>query len=461
MLWGLLDEGATLISTYEGENSKGIEFGKKTKDMRRLYATLSKTFDKIDSSVMRASEKKYQFHCALEDLKVRTGRTAMLYGLSILPDEILAQIFVHASDDLKATMAISRVCKHFRSVVMSVRDIWSDIWLSSFQSTEKILTIAEGQRFRSLKAYIDERESTLGMSTKAILSLGQHLVNLEITLFRNVEAFTSLGRIDLPALHRLTIESPSSYDPSCLLKCLIMPSLKELSADFVPPPSFARNLVKCSLSLPRIIMFVGFLEFCSSFEVLRELTVLAWDVNHVDDAGIARYLHPITLSSITHLSISARDTLHNTLTSLMISKMHFPSLELFSLSCDIIGTNTKRYLGLMLHSPRIERFCLESKCVDLADVFGPTNSLFKVFELSAQYVTLNRPLDARASRWRLLEGIIFHDCTPSRGFIRRFREFLQSTGHASNTVSIEFRECFDVCNGSYTIDSMESAFPEG
>ncbi|KAL5521341.1 hypothetical protein ACEPAG_9265 [Sanghuangporus baumii] len=216
MLWGLLDEGATLISACECENSKGIEFGKRTKDMRR-------------------HEKKYQFHCAMEDLKVRTDRTAMLYGLSILPDEILAQIFVHASDNLKATMAISRVCKHFRFVIMSVRDIWSDYQLSSFYSPEEILTIAEGQRFRSLRAHIYELGSAHGMSTKAILSLGQHLVSLEITLFRNVEAFASLGRIDLPALHKLTMESPSSYDPSCLLKCLIMPSLKQLSANFVPP----------------------------------------------------------------------------------------------------------------------------------------------------------------------------------------------------------------------------------
>ncbi|KAL5479028.1 hypothetical protein ACEPAI_2316 [Sanghuangporus weigelae] len=197
---------------------------------------------------------------ALKQLQSHVDSSAMKYGLNRLPTELLSQIFLDATSNVKSTVALSHVSRQFRSIVNGSPAIWQRLRLSSSWDRKQILAIAERSAFRSLKANIQPREDVKGKlldSIPAIFSL--HLEDLSIDHAHEFSepASAIIQRFAYSRFTALPIE---------------MPLLRTLHTRFLPHSSLAGSLVNLSLEL-RNESLANLLDFLSCTNTLQELSI--------------------------------------------------------------------------------------------------------------------------------------------------------------------------------------------
>lgn len=268
-LWTLIDDVSNLF--VFGSETAHDDVPSHLKVMRRSYAPSLPLLRRLKEFQRTVWDRIDQFSQTVEKLEHHISSMAMNYGLNLLPDELLLEIFVLVATGLEEKTKLSLVCKRFRSIMMSMRKMWDGYRIAPYQSPEQIVAIAEGNGFASLKVDIalpsvlpdsvktwatnrglDLEESRIQyfkFSVGLILSFGpEELVihDMEGLHWREIEPILAIG--DMQNLRSLVMLDTYGYERGKpLLDKWHVPHLQNLEADFVPRASL-ESLVQCSLN---------------------------------------------------------------------------------------------------------------------------------------------------------------------------------------------------------------------
>lgn len=242
-----------------------------------------------------------------------TRASALNYGLNLIPDDILREIFFHAAESLTYKVQLSLVCKRFRTVITSMRRLWENERLSGSQDAETIRTIAEGKEFRSLEAWISIGDGGWGPSAKMILSLSRKIEVLQIQAWDIPglrEAYRALNTFSWPTLHTLRIDPPSKNSlqasgDCCRLHEACMPSLQSLTT-IAPQPKLARILTRCCIY--NVIPSDDLRDFLSSALSLQHLTLFlrSWVAFRSHEPFELPSLRTLSTNFVPHTSFAER-----------------------------------------------------------------------------------------------------------------------------------------------------------
>ena len=243
--------------------------------MRANYKNALELSEKIRGFHIDFTRKDSELYGNLGQFKRYLDASAMRYGLTHLPNEVLCEILLRVARDLKSTVKLSHVCRRFRSTITSCRVFWKDFRLTSTWTPEQVQAFAELCKFQELKVTIIPRNRDspiLTETVKAIFKLHEHIEDLYIesadsSQIGKIQRYLQRrGMPKLWSLHLRRIQGAGeTFEGFCE-----MPSLGSLSSDFLPHVSLARSLFRCTLALTKPHV-PELLEFLASTSFLREL----------------------------------------------------------------------------------------------------------------------------------------------------------------------------------------------
>ena len=174
--------------------------------MRNTYAMSQAVLGDLQALMKCLNIRTKQFRGTVQLLR----RQIMRLGLDLLPDELLVEIVGMAADNLDELIALSSVCKRFRSVISSSRVLWRNFPLDSLWSPERIRVVAKASGFNALRARIhgDSLQGPQLASTETILSFYSHLVELDfvdVDMDDGKKAWNLLRTLKMERLHTLKI----------------------------------------------------------------------------------------------------------------------------------------------------------------------------------------------------------------------------------------------------------------
>lgn len=400
--------------------------------------------------------------------------------MDMLPDEIVAEIVLHVAVSLEEKVSLSMVCGRFRNILMSIRKLWEDYRLSNFQTPEEVMAIAEGQGFRSLKAFISEEADRghLNVSSRLIMALRPAIVELELEFFHlraewRDEMGQSLRKSEWPVLQTLKTCAARSpiylrefSEEFALFKGAKMPKLQNMVTTISPGAPLAGRLLYCKLNLVNMFLdLYQLLPFLSSVEALRELEVIASNVRCAPN--YVHYIARVDIPNLETFSLAVMDDLSFQFAFLLIEKTNMPALRRLRFKTEkFLQSDIVLRIGqqILFPFPQIRELELELIDVDAARLaqvllFVPIEVRTILIEVRFGYgeYAFEHSIEPGAFRRHRLRCVQFKSCEGlDHSFMKNAVDFLRRNGLVELELNVS--DCANWKDGRYTLDTVCSAF---
>ena len=421
-------------------------------DMRSKFNETCEVYDVVRLFQNGLAKKARAFYVELADFEREINGSAMRHGLSRIPEEVLSEILLYITRDLRSTVRLSHVCRKFRSTIVSCRAFWKNFELSSAWTPNQVRCIAERSKFMGLRAVIrgyDPNGPILTDTVKAILGLRDHL---EILRVENV-GMVNVGKIErylrrrgMPKLWKLEMTNTRDADANFKGFCE-MPSLRALHIDFIPNDSLGPSLTRCNLTLQRLRLSDLF-RFLSSSPQLRDLSI---DIRHCHSGGQeAEKCDPIALRNLRSLTVWAN--FPHRLIRKVIQKIRSPVIRTLAFTGGS-ATTDKEIFDTARLKPSVRHLHISwlRHQIDFA-MMPPYIEVLTLSGIWTGRAVVGNPESLRALRLRILQfrGSSRRDVRES---VKSCRDTFLKYGH--DGIRFAFLGCEDINDGIYELDKLD------